>query len=1564
MKNRYFLMAVLFVIMSLPAFGQIEIQSFDATIPSLCEGDISPLNVAWTGGTAPLTLTFDVVDDSDNLIRNIGVETDVNASPFTLSSGYVFNIGDDEGNGQVNIRVRVEDGTPSSDESTIFVNFNPPAVVLDTDFSVCEDSQGSNSSTIDLSGYEPLIVDGVSSLTWHDNAFNVINEPEISNYPINVSETLNLEVITPMGCMQYLSITFTVEPLPFSNTPQPGDLTFYLQQTVVDFNDVGNYFNIGGADTYQWNIQTGGFGLFEGGTNFSNLEYPIFEIDPGASFPATVSFSYNITNSLTGCSYSDSFEITIVDNPDYDALAAIYSTTGGALWNNNNNWMQAGQSIDNWYGVTTALGRVTALNLSSNNLSGDMPNLYIQSVNNDFSFTELSSIDISGNNITSVQNVEWENLTALEYLYAGSNPLNEPFPLGIYELTELVDLAFENSGLSGSIENELRKLVNLESYKIALNDMSGDLFAELNLLPAFRSLEAMDNQFSGAFVLLPGALENLDFIDIRNNNISGNLPDEIWNLPLLNKLIIAGNPTLGGLISEDINNAVNLEVLAINSCAFEGVLPAINTAVPLEYIDASSNSFSGMADLSAHPLLAHLDVRQNNIPLDQLEANVLGSFDFFYTEQELPKPYPDMVTGLLGEELSIDGSMPGASNVYTWRSNGDPVSSGAILAFNSLTIADNGDYYLEVTNSMLPEISLVFDNIFIRTNPADLNGITLAVLSDAEIEVTVLFEEPLPVEINGIRIERATSEDGPFELIHTFNEPPPIYIDSNVIAGPMYYYRAYAYNNAGNSGFTEIASIAIEDQVGFNESDSLALVSFYIALNGDEWENNEGWLESNLNEWYGISTNNDFQITGLSLPNNNLVGELPETFSQLNALTTINLSTNHISRLVENSFTLLSSLDVSNNRLDFGDLESYIVVPDFEYAPQQLINIPEDTVMALGADLTLQVAVGGTANVYQWSKNSTEIEGATATNLFMETLDLADEGFYTLEIKSQVEGLEDLTLSTSAIELKISTLDRDMAALRTVYEETGGENWLVQWNINADELTNWNAGNTITVENNRVVGLDLSGNNLSGTLPTAIRELLELRSIDLSQNNITSLPNMRSLISLTALDVSENRLLYPSLIRNLSIPGFVFDNQALITVNNGENTVTVEVGDNANILVNTPGNGNAYQWFLEQEIIEGATAGNITIEDVDFEKMGRYMVEVANQQVNLLNPEFRLKSEAVQLNATTTLTGNVIDRNSNTVNEGIARLFRVRSSGAYDTIRFNGQRFVNLDGQGNFEMPDVILGDYLLFTRPGSNTYPDLLPTYFPNTIDWDLAELIAVRQKNQEATITAEGTPAELNGVAGVGGVVEEEFDDEDSRLLRRGVVQGAGVSVRTTGAVFRPGTVYHRLVDDGYQLVAYIESDEQGRFDFSNLPAGKYRFRVDLPGVPMDEASEVDFELRGVVGEELELNALVKDGVVSVERVRYLSTESVVHTELRIYPNPSHDIVSVAFEGKTIAGAKVFIYNNSGKLMKRLEFIEINNNTIQLPIGELLPGMYHLNMLTEGNDGKELKYGKLIKQ
>lgn len=127
--------------------------------------------------------------------------------------------------------------------------------------------------------------------------------------------------------------------------------------------------------------------------------------------------------------------------------------------------------------------------------------------------------------------------------------------------------------------------------------------------------------------------------------------------------------------------------------------------------------------------------------------------------------------------------------------------------------------------------------------------------------------------------------------------------------------------------FTLLLSMPAKAQV--NEGDSLALVAFYQALDGDNWVDNAGWLEAPVAEWAGITVEGD-RVTHIYIRDNNMTGSLPVELGQLTELRQLYLYQNGISGALPESLVMLEKLEelmLQSNAIE-GTIPAFIVQLD------------------------------------------------------------------------------------------------------------------------------------------------------------------------------------------------------------------------------------------------------------------------------------------------------------------------------------------------------------------------------------------------------------------------------------------------------------------------------------------------------------------------------------------------------------------------------------------------------------------------------------------------------------
>ena len=143
----------------------------------------------------------------------------------------------------------------------------------------------------------------------------------------------------------------------------------------------------------------------------------------------------------------------------------------------------------------------------------------------------------------------------------------------------------------------------------------------------------------------------------------------------------------------------------------------------------------------------------------------------------------------------------------------------------------------------------------------------------------------------------------------------------------------------------------------------------------------------------------------------------------------------------------------------------------------------------------------------------------------------SDASVATVDASGLVRGIAEgtATITAAAGEARataeITIANPDRAALVALYEATDGPNWFDSRNWLTDTpLRNWSG--VSTNEYDRVTGLRLFRNNLSGTIPPELDGLVELEDLSLDYNALTGPipPTLGDLVNMEDLTLGGNRL--------------------------------------------------------------------------------------------------------------------------------------------------------------------------------------------------------------------------------------------------------------------------------------------------------------------------------------------------------------------------------------------------------------------------------------------------------
>jgi len=151
--------------------------------------------------------------------------------------------------------------------------------------------------------------------------------------------------------------------------------------------------------------------------------------------------------------------------------------------------------------------------------------------------------------------------------------------------------------------------------------------------------------------------------------------------------------------------------------------------------------------------------------------------------------------------------------------------------------------------------------------------------------------------------------------------------------------------------------------------------------------------------------------------------------------------------------------------------------------------------------------------------------------------------------------------------------------------------------------------------------------------------------------------------------------------------------------------------------------------------------------------------------------------------------------------------------------------------------------------------------------------------------------------------------------------------------------------LQEDEWITVAATVSDEDGFYEFSDLPAGTYRVVLDIPGLGMinipktieltdsDVIRDIDIEIRD--------NGIhYVDGLVSIPCIK---TDG---NTLQVFPNPAISILNVQLK-ETVNNGTLALYDLTGKIVLSQT---VTGSSFQINLSPLASGKYILRLSDNG--------------
>ena len=622
-------------------------------------------------------------------------------------------------------------------------------------------------------------------------------------------------------------------------------------------------------------------------------------------------------------------------SPDREALIAFYNATGGANWTEHTNWL-TNAPVGQWYGVTTdGNGRVTELNLTSNQLKGEIPPELAN-------LTNLKVLALGGNELTGPIPTWLGGLTNLEELRLWENELTGTIPAELGSLVNLKELQLADNQLTGEIPVELGSLSNLELLYLWGNELTGEIPAELGSLVNLKELWLSNNQLTGEIPTELGSLTNLGKLYLWENELTGAIPAELGSLVNLKELWLSNNQ-LTGEIPTELGSLSNLELLSLSANRLTGEIPTeLGSLVNLGKLHLWENELTGAIPAELGSLV---NLKELWLPNNQLTGEIpaeLGSL----SNLELLSLSANQLTGEIPTEL---GSLTNLGKLYLWENEltgAIPAELGSLVNLKELWLPNN-----QLTGEIPAELGSLSNLELLSLSANQLTGeIPVELGSPSNLVQLVLWGNELTGEIPAELGSLANLEELhlsanrltgtiPAELGNLTNLERLDLWDNQLtgmipqtLAGLTMLESFTFYNNLGlcapvDDAFqTWLRGISIvygsSCAPAASPEDRAVLVQIHSATDGANWKNNANWLSGDLTrEWYGVTIDANRRVHGLFLGDNQLAGEIPTELGSLTELEWAFLSQNQLTGEIPSelgSLVNLRLLSLRDNQLTGG----------------------------------------------------------------------------------------------------------------------------------------------------------------------------------------------------------------------------------------------------------------------------------------------------------------------------------------------------------------------------------------------------------------------------------------------------------------------------------------------------------------------------------------------------------------------------------------------------------------------------------------------------------------------
>jgi len=845
------------------------------------------------------------------------------------------------------------------------------------------------------------------------------------------------------------------------------------------------------------------------------------------------------------------------ENEEKKILDNLYAETSGSNWKKGAYWTTG--PICTYEGVVCESNNsntnegIVELRLSDFGLIGNIPTEIYQ-------LPKLTKVDFS-NNVVDISFDGIENAVNLESFIMSDADLSDLTGIGNAP-PSLKKIHIERNALNYSIiPHEIYSLENLESLSIGFNEFGGKISPSISNLKSIQEFWAGSNDITGSIPHSISELDDLRSLVLSGNRMSGSIPNGLGNVTSLRQLHLNGQRDFGGFSGPvpSLNKSPHLHDIDFSRNSLTGSIPndflasVRGSTVHDDYagvsIDMSSNLITGAIppdfDDFASLFLNLAGNKITNVPTeicdddDEFMDGLVGSLTTNKCDAILCRPgtftpvgrqteINETCTPCSGGESqapyygsteckAVSGERETLQKIYkliftessddkywmtdnpicTWAGitcNGDDSDDEGVIEIdlesNSL-VADDIDEVsklffslpnLRLLNLRGNDIPLAMDNIGSATNLKllqlsatglrDINGISAAT-SLEELHVT-------ENDING---------DFPEELYDMPNLER-LYISFNNITGTLSPRIGELTNLKEFYAYTNFISGTIPTEIGKLENiENLVIGQNFF----------RGTIPTEINDLVHLR---EFSVyyEGEAGINGGLDGKLID-FAKATHLRNIDVEGNKLTGSIPSNF--LSGLDTDFRSSDDNEIVLHLA--------DNMLTGTLPTTFSNIKNLYIDIAGNQIKGPIPQSFCSQSLWMSGKVGEFNSCNAIACPAGYFSPSGRQKEG-EDCT-RCGALEVapflgsyECIAGDLEKAALLSFYDSTGGDNWKdnQNWKDASKPICSW-AGVTCkggSLDNATVTELNLNGNDLTGTMPSAIFELPFLEVLNVRDNDL------------------------------------------------------------------------------------------------------------------------------------------------------------------------------------------------------------------------------------------------------------------------------------------------------------------------------------------------------------------------------------------------------------------------------------------------------------------------------